>query len=295
MGENKPIRLVIVTGLSGAGKTQAIRALEDLGFFCVDNLPPQLIPKITELCQQSGNKVKRVALVMDVRGTRFFGSIDEELRILSRLGIDYEILFLEASDEALVRRYKESRRQHPLEEDRSVLEAIQAERERLQVLRGAANIILDTTEKTVHDLKKSIKEIFDVQDNGTRFSITIVSFGYKYGMPLDADLVMDVRFLPNPYYVEELKYQTGLDAQVCEYLFASKETQEFLDLYLNLLKFLMPLYIQEGKTHLVVAVGCTGGQHRSVAISQTLARELGDDYQVQVQDRDLPRARIKKI
>lgn len=295
MEEKKPIRLVIVTGLSGAGKTQAIRCLEDLGFFCVDNLPPLLIPKITELCQQSGGKVKRVALVMDVRGTRFFGSLDEELRKLSHLGIKYEILFLEASDAVLVRRYKESRRQHPLEEDRSVLEAIKAERERLQGLRGAANIILDTTEMTVHDLKKSINEIFEDLDNGTRFSITMISFGYKYGIPLDADLVMDVRFLPNPHYVEELKNYTGLDDGVVEYLFSCKETKDFLNLYSDLLGFLMPFYIREGKTHLVVAIGCTGGQHRSVALAECLAAGLRSNYQVQVHHRDLPRARVEEI
>jgi UPF0042 nucleotide-binding protein len=295
MEEKKPIRLVIVTGLSGAGKTQAIRCLEDLGFFCVDNLPPLLIHKITELCQQSGGKVKRVALVMDVRGTRFFGSLDEELRKLSQLGIKYEILFLEASDAVLVRRYKESRRQHPLEEDRSVLEAISAERERLQELRGSANIILDTTEMTVHDLKKSINEIFEDLDNGTRFSITMISFGYKYGIPLDADLVMDVRFLPNPHYVEELKYHTGLDDSVIEYLFSHKETKDFLNLYSGLLGFLMPFYIREGKTHLVVAIGCTGGQHRSVALAECLAAGLRSNYQVQVHHRDLPRARVEEI
>ncbi|HHY30688.1 MAG TPA: RNase adapter RapZ [Syntrophaceticus sp.] len=289
------MRLVIVTGLSGAGKTQAIRCLEDLGFFCVDNLPPLLIPKITELCQQSGGKVKRVALVMDVRGTRFFGSLDEELRKLSQLGIKYEILFLEASDAVLVRRYKESRRQHPLEEDRSVLEAISAERERLQELRGSANIILDTTEMTVHDLKKSINEIFEDLDNGTRFSITMISFGYKYGIPLDADLVMDVRFLPNPHYVEELKNYTGLDDGVVEYLFSCKETKDFLNLYSDLLGFLMPFYIREGKTHLVVAIGCTGGQHRSVALAECLAAGLRSNYQVQVHHRDLPRARVEEI
>lgn len=290
--EEKSIRLVIVTGLSGAGKTQAIRCLEDMGFFCVDNLPPTLIPKITELCQQSGSKVKRVALVMDVRGTLFFGSLVEELRKLSQLGIKYEMLFLEASDAVLVRRYKESRRQHPLEEDRSVLEAISAERERFQELRGAANIIVDTTEMTVHDLKKSLKEKFADIDQETPFSINMISFGYKYGIPLDADLVIDVRFLPNPYYVEGLKYHTGLDDCVVEYLFSHKETKDFLRLYNDLLCFLMPFYIKEGKTHLVVAIGCTGGQHRSVALAECLAAQLRPNYQVQVDHRDLPRAKV---
>lgn len=295
MEEKRPIRLIIVTGLSGAGKTQAIRCLEDLGFFCVDNLPPMLIPKITELCQHSAGKVNRVALVMDVRGTLFFDSLGEELRKLSQQGIKYEILFLEASDAVLVRRYKESRRQHPLEGDRSILEAISAERERLRELRGAANVILDTTEMTVHDLKKSINEIFEETDQGTRFSITLISFGYKYGIPLDADLVMDVRFLPNPNYVEELKKLTGLDDQVVEYLFSFKETKSFLRRYYDLLLFLLPYYIKEGKTHLVVAIGCTGGQHRSVALTERLGAELRNDYQVQIHHRDLHRARVEEI
>ncbi|MGB4505280.1 MAG: RNase adapter RapZ [Syntrophaceticus sp.] len=289
------MRLIIVTGLSGAGKTQAIRCLEDLGFFCVDNLPPMLIPKITELCQHSAGKVNRVALVMDVRGTLFFDSLGEELRKLSQQGIKYEILFLEASDAVLVRRYKESRRQHPLEGDRSILEAISAERERLRELRGAANVILDTTEMTVHDLKKSINEIFEETDQGTRFSVTLISFGYKYGIPLDADLVMDVRFLPNPNYVEELKKLTGLDDQVVEYLFSFKETKSFLRHYYDLLLFLLPYYIKEGKTHLVVAIGCTGGQHRSVALTERLGAELRNDYQVQIHHRDLHRARVEEI
>lgn len=295
MEEKRPIRLIIVTGLSGAGKTQAIRCLEDLGFFCVDNLPPMLIPKITELCQHSAGKVNRVALVMDVRGTLFLDSLGEELRKLSQQGIKYEILFLEASDAVLVRRYKESRRQHPLEGDRSILEAISAERERLRELRGAANVILDTTEMTVHDLKKSINEIFEETDQGTRFSVTLISFGYKYGIPLDADLVMDVRFLPNPNYVEELKKLTGLDDQVVEYLFSFKETKSFLRRYYDLLLFLLPYYIKEGKTHLVVAIGCTGGQHRSVALTERLGAELRNDYQVQIHHRDLHRARVEEI
>lgn len=295
MEEKKPIRLVIVTGLSGAGKTQAIRCLEDLGFFCVDNLPPLLIPKITELCQQSDGKIKRVALVMDVRGTLFFDSLGEELHNLHQQGFQYEILFLEASDAVLVRRYKESRRQHPLEEDGSVLEAIHTERKRLQELRGVANIILDTTEMTVHDLKKSLKDIFENLDNGTHFNSTLLSFGYKYGIPLDADLVMDVRFLPNPNYVKELKNFTGLDPRVVEYLFSYKETKSFLRRYYNLLLFLLPYYIKEGKTHLVVAIGCTGGQHRSVALTERLAAKLRSNYQVQVHHRDLHRARVEEI
>lgn len=296
MAEKQPIRLVIVTGLSGAGKSQAIRCLEDLGFFCVDNLPPSLIPKITELCQQSNGKIKRIALVMDVRGALFFdalGGLSEELHKLRQQGIQYEILFLEASDAVLVRRYKESRRMHPLvEEDGSVLEAIRTERRRLQELRGSANVILDTTDLTVHELKKSLIGIYQNMDNGSYFTITILSFGYKYGIPLDADLVMDVRFLPNPHYVDELKHLTGLDSQVNEFLFSYEETVNFLNRYCDLLNYLLPYYIKEGKTHLVVAIGCTGGQHRSVALTERMAAELSADYKVQVHHRDLRRAKV---
>ncbi len=287
--EDRDIRLVIVTGLSGAGKTQAVRCLEDLGFFCVDNLPPMLIPKITELGRQSGGKVKRIALVIDVRGGYFFDSLSEELKNLSKKGIKYEILFLEASDEVLVRRYKETRRQHPLKEEGSVLAAIRAERVRLQELRGMAHVILDTTEIFPRGLKENLTEIFGVSGNSLRLTVTIVSFGYKYGIPLDADLVIDVRFLPNPNYVEELKPLTGLDAAVASFVLSAPVTKSFLRRFYSLLKFLLPYYVEEGKTHLVTAIGCTGGRHRSVAVSERLAQLLRRDYQVQVRHRDLHR------
>lgn len=292
MEEMGDIRLVIVTGLSGAGKTQAVRCLEDLGFFCVDNLPPMLIPKFTELCRQSGGKVKRIALVIDVRGGEFFNSLSEELKNLAKKGMRYEILFLEATDEALVRRYKETRRQHPLGEEGSVLAAIRAERVRLQELRGMAHIILDTSEMSPRDLKENLTRIFGVSDSSLHLTVTILSFGYKYGIPLDADLVIDVRFLPNPNYVENLKPLTGLDAPVSEFVLGAPVTKSFLRRFSNLLKFLLPYYIKEGKTHLVAAIGCTGGQHRSVAVSERLARLLGRDYQVRVYHRDLHRARV---
>ncbi len=292
MVETGDIRLVIVTGLSGAGKTQAVRCLEDLGFFCVDNLPPMLIPKFTELCRQSGGKVKRIALVIDVRGGEFFNSLSEELKNLAKKGMRYEILFLEATDEALVRRYKETRRQHPLGEEGSVLAAIRAERVRLQELRGMAHIILDTSEMSPRDLKENLTRIFGVSNSSLHLTVTILSFGYKYGIPLDADLVIDVRFLPNPNYVENLKPLTGLDAPVSEFVLGAPVTKSFLRRFSNLLKFLLPYYIKEGKTHLVTAIGCTGGQHRSVAVSERLARLLGRDYQVRVYHRDLHRARV---
>lgn len=289
---SRDTRLVIVTGLSGAGKTQAIRCLEDLGFFCIDNFPPMLIPKIMELCQQSGGKVNRIALVIDVRGGLFFNTLSEELTNLSQKGVKYEILFLEASNEALVRRYKETRRQHPLGEEGSVLEAIRAERIRLQELRGMAHIILDTTEMMARDLKENLIQLFGAQNDFLRPTITLVSFGYKYGIPLDADLVFDIRFLPNPNYVEELKNLTGLDNPVTNFIFSFSIARTFIRRFYNLLRFLLPYYMQEGKIHLVAALGCTGGQHRSVAIVERLTRLLRNcGYQVNVHHRDLPHAR----
>lgn len=284
--EEKDIKLLIVTGLSGAGKTQAIRCLEDLGYFCVDNLPAMLIPKITELCRQSGGKVKRVALVIDVRGL-FFDSLSGELKKLEEQGIGWEILFLEASDPVLVRRFKETRRHHPMAEDGSVLEAIRSERVRLQELRGMANIILDTSEMTARELKEKLSQIFGVSDNRP-LSITLLSFGYKYGIPLDADLVIDVRFLPNPHYVEELRHFTGLDQRVAQYVFSFGVTRSFVRRFVGFLRFLIPHYVKEGKTSLVIAIGCTGGQHRSVAIVEKLASLLKNEYPLRLHHRDLP-------
>jgi len=294
MDEMRPIRLVIVTGLSGAGKTQATRCLEDLGFFCVDNLPPTLIPKIAELCQQSGERVRRVALVIDVRGGLFFDALSEELNNFQQQGIRYEILFLEASDEVLVRRYKESRRQHPLGEDIPMLNAIRAERERLRELRGKASIIVDTTGMSARDLKENLTQLFGKPEQDS-LSITLLSFGYKYGIPLDADLVFDVRFLPNPNYVEDLKQLTGLDRAVKEYIFSDNTSKSFMRRFYGLLRFLLPCYVQEGKSHLVVGIGCTGGQHRSVAVAERLAHLLGRSYQVNLHHRDIPRTGAVKL
>ncbi len=293
MDDARPIRLVIVTGLSGAGKSQAIRCLEDLGFFCVDNLPPKLISKITELCQQSGERVRRVALVIDVRGGLFFDNLSGELNSFLQQGISYEILFLEASDEVLVRRYKESRRQHPLGEEISVLDAIRAEAERLRELRGMAGVILDTTDMTARDLKENLIEMFGKLDKPS-LSVTLLSFGFKYGIPLDADMVIDVRFLPNPNYVEELKPLTGLDPLVTAYIFDDPVTRGFMRRFYNLLNFLLPNYVQEGKSNLVLAIGCTGGQHRSVAVAERLAHLLKRQYQVNLHHRDIPRIEAVK-
>jgi len=282
-------RLVIVSGLSGAGKTQAARCLEDLGFFCVDNLPPSLIPGLVTLLGQpvkEGERISKLALVMDIRGGQFFAGLDEALNYLDGQGIFYEILFLEAADEVLVRRYKESRRRHPLADGGRILEGIIEERCRLVELRGRASKIIDTSGMSTRQLKEQIAELF----SGSRrqLVINIISFGYKYGIPLDADLVMDVRFLPNPYYVPSLRAFTGHDRCVADFVLGSPETQKFIEQFTALLRFLIPRYLQEGKSHLVIAIGCTGGQHRSVTLANKLGELLQDDnYRVIVKHRDI--------
>lgn len=268
------IRLVIVTGLSGAGKTQAIKHLEDLGFFCVDNLPPALVGKMAELVGGSTGKVARVALGIDLRGGDFFGHTLDALAELERAGVPYQILFLEASDEALVRRFKETRRRHPLAPEGRVLEGIRAERERLQAIRGRATYILDTSDLAPQDLRKAITEMFAGEAKEKRLFITVVSFGFKHGLPLDADLVFDVRFLPNPNYVASLKDLTGSDVAVRDYVFRWPVARAFMRRLTRFVEFLLPQYIAEGKTQLAIAIGCTGGQHRSVAIAERLAEAL---------------------
>lgn len=282
-------RLVILTGLSGAGKTQALRCLEDhLGFFCVDNLPPSLIPKFADLCARSAVPIQRLALVVDIRGGELFKDVFEVLAELDREAIPYEIVFLEASDEALVRRFKESRRPHPLGGE--LLEAIRKERACLEELRGRAHKVIDTTSLTPHQLKEQLIALFGNGESLRRFRITFLSFGYKYGIPLDADLVIDVRFLPNPHYIDRLRPLTGEDQEVKDYVFSSPVTSEFLAKFTSLIEFLIPLYMNEGKTMLTIAVGCTGGRHRSVAIANRLAELLAaKDYQAAVRHRDIQR------
>ncbi|MCG0277454.1 MAG: RNase adapter RapZ [Thermanaeromonas sp.] len=295
MDKGEERRLVIVTGLSGAGKTQAIRSLEDLGFFCIDNLPPSLVPGLVELLNKQGpgpEETRRVALVMDIRGGKFFAGMEEALDYLDQQGFPYEILFLEASDEVLVRRYKETRRRHPLAGE-SILEGILEERRRLESIKERASKIIDTSELTPRQLKEEITELYGAR--GQKLTITVVSFGYKYGLPLDADLVMDVRFLPNPYYNPALRPFTGHDRCVADFVLGEPAAQEFLNKFMDLLHFLIPNYIKEGKSHLVIAIGCTGGQHRSV----TLANKIGEllekeDFRVIVKHRDVIRASLNR-
>lgn len=284
-------RLLIVTGMSGAGKTQAIQSLEDLGYFCVDNLPPALIPKFAELVSQSTGKVDKVALVVDIRGGAFFNQVMEVLKDLSQQGYKYEILFLEASDETLVRRYKESRRRHPLDNHGEVLAVIREERELLREIRGRANKIIDTSNVSNSQLKEQIITQYggDKEDRN-RLLITVISFGYKYGIPLDSDLVIDVRFLPNPHYIPELRCLTGNDEPVQRHVMSQDVTKEFVEKLTDFVNFLIPHYENEGKATLMIAIGCTGGMHRSV----TLANKLGDilleqGYRVNVRHRDIMR------
>lgn len=282
------IRLVIVTGLSGAGKTQAIKCLEDLGFFCVDNLPPAFVPKMAELCAQSEGKISRIALGIDLRGGEFFGSTLKALEQLEEAGVPYQILFLEAEDETLVRRYKETRRRHPLAPQGSLQEGIREERRLLQEVRGRANVIIDTTDLTPSRLREQIVQIFTGDQQLQRLIITVVSFGFKFGLPLDSDLVFDVRFLPNPHYVDSLRPYTGKDAPVRNYVFRWPITQKFVRRLIGLVEFLLPHYINEGKTQLMIAIGCTGGQHRSVAVAERLAEVLKEKhYTVLTEHRDV--------
>jgi len=284
-------RLIIVTGLSGAGKTQAMRCLEDLGFFCVDNLPPALIPKFAELCAQAASRINKIALVVDIRGGEFFNDLFEVLSGLDDEGTGYEILFLEASDETLVRRYKESRRRHPLSSHGEVLDVIREERNRLRELRGRANKIIDTSNMTVQQLKEEIASIFADANNNSRLHITVVSFGYKFGIPLDSDLVIDVRFLPNPHYEPSLRPFTGNESIVRDFVFASPVTTEFMQKFVDLVTFLIPNYTKEGKTTLMVAIGCTGGRHRSVALANKLGEILSQrNLRVTVRHRDIKRS-----
>lgn len=285
-------KLVIVTGLSGAGKTQAMRCLEDLGFFCVDNLPPALIPKFSELCAQAASKINKIALAVDIRGGEFFDTLFEVLSEIDMQGIQYEILFLEASDETLVRRYKESRRRHPLSSHGESLEVIREERNRLQDLRGRANKIIDTSNMAVQQLKEEIAAIYADNTNTSRLHITVISFGYKYGIPLDSDLVFDVRFLPNPHYDPTLRPLSGNDRVIRDYVFGSPLTGDFMEKFQDFIEFLIPQYVKEGKTTLMIAIGCTGGMHRSVVLANRLGEILETrDLPVTVRHRDIKKNR----
>lgn len=283
------MRFVIVTGLSGAGKTEATRSLEDLGYFCVDNLPPKLIPKFAEACIQSEGKIDKVALVIDIRGGIFFHDLFESLEYLKKSHFRYEILFLEASDEMLVKRFKESRRSHPLSPDGRVLTGIEKERMRLRELKDRADNIIDTSKYAIRDLREKINTLYGSgQELEQNISVTILSFGFKYGIPTDSDLVFDVRFIPNPFYIPDLKPFSGNDEPVKKYVLEQKETKGFIVKLRDMLEFLIPNYVKEGKRQLIISIGCTGGRHRSVAIANTIYKELKDlHYNVGIEHRDI--------
>jgi RNase adapter protein RapZ len=286
-------QMVIITGMSGAGKTVAIQSFEDLGFFCVDNLPPTLLPKFLELMKESGNKMNKVALVMDLRGREFFDHLFKALDDLAETSwVAPQILFLDADDSTLVRRYKETRRSHPLAPSGLPLEGIKLERELLEELKGRARLIYKTSNMKPRELREKILDEFSV-NRKTTFTVNVMSFGFKYGLPIDADLVFDVRFLPNPHYIESMRPKTGLDEDVSTYVLKWNETNKFLEKVTDLLSFMLPHYKREGKAQLVIAIGCTGGQHRSVALAEYIARFYEADYHTHITHRDIERRKDK--
>ena len=279
--------LVIITGMSGAGKTVAVQSFEDLGYYCVDNLPPELLVTFLALMKDSEKKITRIAVVMDLRGREFFESLIETLDVLlEEEDLLARILYLDSDDATLVRRYKESRRSHPLAPQGLPLEGIQLERELLSELKGRAKTVVNTSSLKPRELRERIAKEFDNQNSPT-FSLNIMSFGFKHGMPIDADLVFDVRFLKNPYYVEDLRHKTGLQTEVSSYVLATDETQQLIAKLTDLFTFMIPQYRNEGKSQLVIAFGCTGGQHRSVTLAEYFGKLLAKNDQVVITHRDI--------
>lgn len=267
-------RTVIISGLSGSGKSTALRALEDVGFFCVDNLPVALLPKFLELRQGSGSEITKTALVMDVREQSFLSEFPRVFRELQEKGYQLEMLFLDSSDEVLARRFSQTRRQHPFGEGEPVLEAVARERAKLAPLKKLATRVIDTSLFNVHQLRDHVTFLFTKGLESPGMTVHIISFGFKYGLPYEADLVADVRFLPNPYFVPELKELDGLDEAVIDYVLGCADTRDFLARFTGMLEFLLPRYAKEGKRHLTIAVGCTGGRHRSVVVAAQLMKRL---------------------
>lgn len=290
--EEAAMKFLIVSGMSGAGKSKAASILEDFGFYCVDNMPVALIPNFAEICMANQGKYEKVALVTDVRGGETFDKLFESLSKLEQMGCPYEILFVEASPETIVHRYKESRRKHPLSSGfMPIEEAVRNERQVLKSVRDRANYIIDTTALSTAKLRDQLRKLFANGEPAAQMSVNVVSFGYKYGIPIEADLVLDVRFLPNPFYIDELRHKCGLDQEVYDFVFQFQQTQDFMKYLERLIAFLLPLYNEEGKSVLVIAVGCTGGQHRSVAVTKALAEFIRrKGYQASESHRDMTRA-----
>jgi RNase adapter protein RapZ len=284
----KRINIVIVTGLSGSGKSVAIRALEDEGYFCVDNMPVLLLPKFLELRSEGVSEIQKLAFGMDLRQKEFVKNYQEIFHVLRKEGYHFMVLFLECSEEVLLKRYSETRRQHPIAEGTDLLERIRSEKEQLKGLKEMADMVIDTSRLTVHQLKDAIIQHALQGLKTDRMHITILSFGYKYGVPLEADLMIDVRFIPNPYFIPELKKLDGMDERVQQFVIKWTETQVFMEKFLDLLNYLLPLYEREGKSYMMIAVGCTGGRHRSVTIAQKIYESLKqEEEEITLKHRDM--------
>ena len=290
------MRFVIVTGMSGAGRSTALRALDDAGYFCVDNLPISLIEKFSELIYPGNTEVTKVALGIDIRSGKAFNELAATLEELTVAGVNYEILFLDSSDEVLVKRYKETRRTHPLAQNGRVADGIQEERKRLEFLKKQADYIIDTSNLLTRELKQELDKIFVQNKNFKNLVITVLSFGFKYGIPTDSDLVFDVRFLPNPYYYEELRKLSGNDKPVQDFVMGFEVSHRFLDKLIDMIQFLIPNYVLEGKNQLVISIGCTGGKHRSVTLANKLYERLRNnaDYAVRIEHRDIEKDAVVK-
>ena len=291
------MRFVIVTGVSGAGKTAALKVLEDTGYFCVDNLPIQLLEKFASLLpEMQSENVRNVALGIDARSGSALDELEVVLDRMKQTGYDYEILFMDAEDSVLVKRYKESRRSHPLARTGRVDEGIRLEREKTKFLRKRADYIIDTSHLLTRELRQEIEKIFVDDREFSNIMISVLSFGFKYGIPADADLVFDVRFLPNPYYIDELRPKSGNDREVREYVMNNDKAREFLAKLTDMIEFLIPNYVQEGKTQLVIGIGCTGGKHRSVTLANELyeALQKNDNYGIRIEHRDIGKDAITK-
>ena len=289
------MRFVIVTGMSGAGKSSALKTLEDAGYFCVDNLPVALLDKFADMLLDETAKIENVALGIDIRNGRGIGELAHKLKEIEATGIKYEILYLNASNRILLKRYKETRRNHPLSRDGRVEDGIAKEREIMKFLQDQATYVIDTSQLLTREFKQELEKIFIQGEHYNNLFVTVLSFGFKYGIPSDADLVFDVRFLPNPYYVSELKPLTGNDKAIQDYVMGFKAARDFLDKITDLVAFLLPNYVQEGKNSLVIAIGCTGGKHRSVTLANALADRLKHtEYGCKVEHRDIDKDTKRK-
>ena len=284
----KNIELIVISGISGAGKSTALRAVEDLGYYCMDNIPPQLLTTFVQLYVQTKSASSKFAVVLDIRTREFFQDISLELEKLKTLGVDYKLIFLEAADETVVNRYQEMRRPHPLAADGNILDGLKEERKKLQPIKKLADYIIDTSRMNNYKLRAEINNILEL--GSSQMQVSIVSFGFKNGILLDADYVFDVRFIPNPYYIKDLKPQSGKDSAVKDYVFSFDDAKVFMDKIEDLIKFVVPRYIKEGRLQLTVGIGCTGGRHRSVALSEELKNRLKDEnVKIVVDHRDLDR------